>query len=239
MECGAHLRPPLLASPSVAVEGSIGHPATDSPPLSVQAPDQEVATWRCRQVYCGASVVSVCRGMRQSEVAQLFSSGLLCVRAYKPLTGVLHACSQTIFSHAIRCGAHAGHFAKEPSSCELLIERAFFLSFRAHDASRICGQASRGHCRPGPLQQLPPSQQPSQAGQRKTLLLEGPRLEAVRPRLAQRGSQDGPRRCRQLRLILVSLLQPGTARRAQKEPWWCWGRPRAKLRPTSDLALHR
>jgi hypothetical protein len=50
-------------------------------------PGEEVASWRPRQVYCGASVVSVCRGMRQGQVAALFGAGLLCVRAYNPLTG--------------------------------------------------------------------------------------------------------------------------------------------------------
>lgn len=50
-----------------------------------------VAGWPRRTVHFGASVVTVCRGMRQSAVAALFASGFLCIRAYVPATGP--ACS--------------------------------------------------------------------------------------------------------------------------------------------------
>ena len=50
-----------------------------------------VAGWPRRTVHFGASVVTVCRGMRQSAVAALFASGFLCIRAFVPATGL--ACS--------------------------------------------------------------------------------------------------------------------------------------------------
>jgi hypothetical protein len=43
-------------------------------------PAGELARWRQRAVHCAMSVVFVCRGMRQREVAALFREGLLCVR---------------------------------------------------------------------------------------------------------------------------------------------------------------
>ena len=46
-----------------------------------------VAGWPRRTVHFGASVVTVCRGMRQSAVAALFASGFLCIRAFVPATG--------------------------------------------------------------------------------------------------------------------------------------------------------
>ncbi|KAK9835034.1 hypothetical protein WJX81_005688 [Elliptochloris bilobata] len=46
-----------------------------------------VAGWPRRTVHFGASVVTVCRGMRLSAVAALFASGFLCIRAFVPATG--------------------------------------------------------------------------------------------------------------------------------------------------------
>jgi len=54
---------------------------------SPQVDPAAVAAWPRRTVHFGASVVSVCRGMRQHGVAALFASGFLCVRAYVPSTG--------------------------------------------------------------------------------------------------------------------------------------------------------
>ena len=55
--------------------------------VTSQVPNQELVGWRTRWVYCAMSVVFVCRGMRQREVAALFGEGLLCVRGYDPATG--------------------------------------------------------------------------------------------------------------------------------------------------------
>ena len=71
-----------------------------------QVPEEEVASWRPREVYCGASVVSVCRGMRQAQVARLFGAGLLCVRAYDPITGGQMSSAEACyipFSSAVSC----------------------------------------------------------------------------------------------------------------------------------------
>lgn len=45
-----------------------------------------MGAWVRRPVYFGHSVVGVCRGMRQAEVTHFFSDGLLCVRAFNPIT---------------------------------------------------------------------------------------------------------------------------------------------------------
>lgn len=39
-------------------------------------------TWKRRCVYFGASVVSVCRGMKQDEVTRFFGKGSMCVRSF-------------------------------------------------------------------------------------------------------------------------------------------------------------
>ncbi len=45
-----------------------------------------VGAWVRRPVYFGTSVAAVCRGMGQSEVTRFFLNGLLCVRAFDPIT---------------------------------------------------------------------------------------------------------------------------------------------------------
>ncbi|BDA42645.1 probable protein ROS1A at C-terminar half [Coccomyxa sp. Obi] len=52
----------------------------------IQVAAEVVGTWVRRPVYFGLSVVGVCRGMRQAEVTRFFSDGLLCVRAFDPIT---------------------------------------------------------------------------------------------------------------------------------------------------------
>lgn len=76
------------ASPSLYLSCSmIFHVhAVDCALAYAQVAAEVVGAWVRRPVYFGSSVVGVCRGMRQAEVTRFFSDGLLCVRAFDPIT---------------------------------------------------------------------------------------------------------------------------------------------------------
>ncbi|KAA6429454.1 MAG: DNA glycosylase, partial [Trebouxia sp. A1-2] len=60
--------------------------ATITQPL--QVPEATMKGWRRRRVYSGVQAASICRGMRQGEVAYLFNQACICVRAYNSTTGM-------------------------------------------------------------------------------------------------------------------------------------------------------
>ncbi len=53
----------------------------------MQVPEASMKEWRRRGVYSGVQAASICRGMRQGEVAYLFNQACICVRAYNSTTG--------------------------------------------------------------------------------------------------------------------------------------------------------
>lgn len=55
----------------------------------MQVPEASMKEWRRRGVYSGVQAASICRGMRQGEVAYLFNQACICVRAYNSTTGTL------------------------------------------------------------------------------------------------------------------------------------------------------
>ncbi|KAL0042280.1 hypothetical protein WJX77_008246 [Trebouxia sp. C0004] len=54
----------------------------------MQVPEARMKEWRRRGVYSGVQAASICRGMRQGEVAYLFNQACICVRAYNSTTGM-------------------------------------------------------------------------------------------------------------------------------------------------------
>jgi len=57
--------------------------------LCMQVPEASMKEWRRRGVYSGVQAASICRGMRQGEVAYLFNQACICVRAYNSTTGIV------------------------------------------------------------------------------------------------------------------------------------------------------
>ena len=54
---------------------------------ALQVPTEHLESLCLRWVYFGHSAPGICRGMRQSEVSQLFNRGFVCVRAWDRVTG--------------------------------------------------------------------------------------------------------------------------------------------------------
>ena len=55
--------------------------------IALQVPTEHLESLCLRWVYFGHSAPGICRGMRQSEVSQLFNRGFVCVRAWDRVTG--------------------------------------------------------------------------------------------------------------------------------------------------------
>ena len=54
-----------------------------------QVPQSMLGSWRGRAVYTGVQAASICRGMKQGEVAHLFNQACICVRAYDSASGLM------------------------------------------------------------------------------------------------------------------------------------------------------